>query len=176
MKQRNVAAVLVLTLITFGIYGLVWAVKTKNEMNKMGAQIPTAWLIIIPFASLWWMWKYSEGVEKVTGGKLSTVMCFVLWFLLGVIGMMIIQYEFNKTGSAPAVATGDPNAPSSMPPSPGPVNNEKPQTPAQQEMPPTSPPVPPVSNPPAPEIPPATPAPMPPAPAEQPPSNPTPGV
>jgi hypothetical protein len=157
MKQRNVAAVLVLTLITFGIYGLVWAVKTKNEMNKMGAQIPTAWLIIIPFASLWWMWKYSEGVEKVTGGKLSTVMCFVLWFLLGVIGMMIIQYEFNKTGSAPAVATGDPNAPSSMPPSPGPVNNEKPQTPA-------------------PEIPPATPAPMPPAPAEQPPSNPTPGV
>jgi hypothetical protein len=176
MKQRNVAAVLILTLFTFGIYGIVWSVKTKNEMNKLGAQIPTAWLIIIPFVNLWWMWKYSEGVEKVTGGKLSTVMCFVLWFLLGIIGQMIIQYEFNKMGSTPAVATGDPNAPSAMPPASGPVNNEMPQTPPQPEMPPAPGPVPPVSTPPTPEMPPTAPAAMPPAPAEQPPTNLTPGV
>jgi hypothetical protein len=42
MKQRNVAAVLFLSIITFGIYTIVWFVKTKNEMNKLGAQIPTA--------------------------------------------------------------------------------------------------------------------------------------
>jgi hypothetical protein len=43
MKQRNAASVLFLTLFTLGIYGIVWSVKTKNEMNKLGAQIPTAW-------------------------------------------------------------------------------------------------------------------------------------
>jgi hypothetical protein len=148
MKQRNIAAVLFLTLFTFGIYGIVWAVKTKNEMNKLGAQIPTAWLIIIPLVNIWWMWKYSEGVEKVTGGKLSTVMAFVLWFLLGIIGMMIIQYEFNKGGSA-APAVAGPAPASAMPPTDSQAPNVNPTPPTQPEIPTTSPP----TTPPAPEVP-----------------------
>jgi hypothetical protein len=48
MKRRSVAAVLILSIVTFGIYAIVWAVKTKEEMNALGAQIPTAWLLIIP--------------------------------------------------------------------------------------------------------------------------------
>ncbi|GAI30384.1 unnamed protein product, partial [marine sediment metagenome] len=35
-------------------------------MNAKGAQIPTAWLIIIPFVNIWWYWKFCEGVELVT--------------------------------------------------------------------------------------------------------------
>jgi carbon starvation protein CstA len=104
MKQRNVAAVLFLTLFTLGIYGIVWLVKTKNEMNKLGAQIPTAWLLIVPIANIWWTWKYSEGVEKVSGEKMSTVMSFILLYLLSVIGMMILQMEYNKIGAGGAVA------------------------------------------------------------------------
>jgi hypothetical protein len=152
MKQRNVAAVLFLTLFTLGIYGIIWSVKTKNEMNKLGAQIPTAWLIIIPVVNLWWMWKYSEGVEKITGGKLSAVMCFVVWWLLGIIGMMIIQYEFNKVGSTPAVVSGDPGAPTA----PVPATNDGPQAPSQPEIPATAPPVSPDPAPAAPELPPST--------------------
>ena len=33
MTQRSPALVVVLTIITFGIYALVWYVTTKNEMN-----------------------------------------------------------------------------------------------------------------------------------------------
>jgi hypothetical protein len=84
-----------LSLITFGIYGLVWYVKTKNEMNAKGAQIPTAWLIIIPIANIYWLWKYSEGVESVTSKEMSAGLAFVLIFLLGVIGMAIVQSKFN---------------------------------------------------------------------------------
>lgn len=111
MKQRSPIAVFFLSIITFGIYALVWAVKTKNEMNKLGAQIPTAWLIIIPFVSIWWVWKYSEGVEKVTNGKMSAVMAFVLQFLLSIIGMAIIQNEFNQVGSAAAGVGASPVTP-----------------------------------------------------------------
>jgi hypothetical protein len=96
MKKRNLIAVFVLSMVTFGIYPIVWAVKTKNEMNALGAQIPTAWLIIVPLVNIYWIWKYSEGVEHVTGGEMSTVIAFTLQFLLGVIGYMIIQNEFNK--------------------------------------------------------------------------------
>lgn len=46
-------AVLLLPLITFGIYQIVWYVKTKNEMNQLGATIPTAWLVIVPIVNIW---------------------------------------------------------------------------------------------------------------------------
>ena len=104
MKQRNVFAVLLLPLITFGIYAIVWSVKTKNEMNRLGANIPTAWLLIVPFVNLYWLWKYSEGVGHVTNEKLSGIVAFILQFFLGSIGNAIIQDQFNKVATAPVAA------------------------------------------------------------------------
>ncbi len=100
MTKRSVVAVILLTIITFGIYALVWMVKTKGEMVKAGADIPTSWLIIVPIASIYWTWKFAGGVEHVTRGKQSQVMAFILLFVLGVIGMAIIQSELNKVDGA----------------------------------------------------------------------------
>jgi len=96
MKNRSVAAVVIFSIITCGIYALYWQVATKDEMVARGADIPTGWLIIIPIANIYWIWKWSEGVEHVTRGKLSTAVSFILMFLLGVIGMAICQSYFNK--------------------------------------------------------------------------------
>jgi hypothetical protein len=96
MTKRSVAAVIILTIITFGIYAIVWFVKTKNEMVKQGADIPTAWLLIVPIASIYWMWKWAGGVEHVTQGKSTQVISFILVFVLGLIGMAIVQDGFNK--------------------------------------------------------------------------------
>lgn len=108
MKQRNPIVVILLSFITLGIYSIVWEVKTKNEMNKLGSSIPTAWLIIVPIVSIWWLWKYSQGVEKTTNGDTSGVLAFVLLFLLGLIGIAIVQYEFNKVDDQPMAATPQP--------------------------------------------------------------------
>jgi hypothetical protein len=130
MKHRGPLAVLFLSIITFGIYSIVWQVKTKNEMNRLGATIPTAWLIIVPFVNWWWLWKYSEGVELATKKEMSTVVSFILLFVLGAIGMAIIQNEFNKILSnqmqgvtgvpTPPTAAAPPAAPTppAIPPAP----------------------------------------------------------
>jgi hypothetical protein len=96
MKNHNPILVIFLALITFGIYGLVWFVMTKDEMNTKGATIPTAWLIIIPLVNYYWLWKFCEGIEHVTKKGMSTAIAFILVFLLGLIGMAIIQSELNK--------------------------------------------------------------------------------
>jgi hypothetical protein len=99
VTKRSPGTVLILTIITLGIYGLVWFVKTKNEMVSAGADIPTAWLLIVPIANLYWMWKFSAGVEHVTGGKMSGVMAFICILLLNqifFIGTLVIQSELNK--------------------------------------------------------------------------------
>ncbi len=96
LTKRDPIMVLIFTIITFGIYGIYWYVMTKLEMNESGADIPTAWLIILPIISIWWMWKFSEGVEQVTDGQMSGPIAFLLLFLLPGIGAAIIQSSLNK--------------------------------------------------------------------------------
>ena len=96
MTKKNPLAVLILPFVTFGIYSLVWIVQAKGEMVAKGAEIPTSWLIIVPFVSLWYFWRWSEGVEKVTMNEMSGIGAFLLMLLLGPIGHMIIQSKFNK--------------------------------------------------------------------------------
>lgn len=126
MKKRSPAAVLLLPFVTFGIYSWYWAVKTKGEMNKLGEQIPTAWIWLIPLVgSIWWYWKYSEGVEHVTKGKMEKIIAFILLMLLGMIGQAIIQDTFNNLGAAevadntqPTPAQPEPTAPVAPTPPP----------------------------------------------------------
>jgi len=101
MERRSVLAVLILSFITFGIYQLYWFFVTKCEMNDRGADIPTFILFFIPFANIWWFWKYSEGVARVTRGSLETVVSFLLLLLLGFIGVAIVQATFNDSAQHP---------------------------------------------------------------------------
>jgi len=96
MQNRNPIVVALLAIVTLGIYAIYWLVKTKGEMVEKGAEIPTAWLLIVPIANIYWLWKYCEGVEKVTNGKLSGVVAFLVFFVLSIIGMAIIQNTFNS--------------------------------------------------------------------------------
>jgi hypothetical protein len=98
MTKRNPFVVFLLVLLTCGIYGIVWYVKTKGEMVKLGAEIPTAWLLIVPIANLYWLWKWSKGVEKVCG--FSGIGAFLLCWFLGAIGMVIVQSQLNKAATA----------------------------------------------------------------------------
>ena len=108
MRTRSVPLVVVFTWITLGIYALYWMVSTKNEMNQRGAQIPTAWLLIIPFVNIWWLWKYSEGVELVTQKQMTTPIAFIMMFVvngfIAGIGSAILQNSYNAVGeTAPQV-------------------------------------------------------------------------
>ena len=96
MTKKSPVAVLLLPFVTFGIYAIVWIVKAKGEMVAKGADIPTSWLLIIPFVNIWYLWKWSKGVEKVTNKGMGAAAAFLLMLFLGPIGYMIIQSSFNK--------------------------------------------------------------------------------
>lgn len=101
MKQRNPGLVLMLSMFTFGIYALVWLVKSKEEMNTLGAQIPTAWLMLIPVVGgPLFLWKFSKGVEQVTGGSMGAGLTFALFLFLGPVGFVLTQINFNKLGQS----------------------------------------------------------------------------
>jgi hypothetical protein len=96
MQQRSVVGVILLSLVTFGIYPIIWHVKTKNEMNAAGADIPTAWMLIVPFVNLYWLWKWCGGIEHITREKMTAPVAFLLHVMLPLIGMAILQDTMNK--------------------------------------------------------------------------------
>jgi hypothetical protein len=106
MKRRSPAAPLLLPFVTFGIYTLVWFVKTKNEINLVAtSRIPTAWLLILPIVSIWWEWKFAVGVEEATNGGLGRHAAFWILFLLGPLGALFVQIALNAAIDSPASPT-----------------------------------------------------------------------
>jgi ABC-type transport system involved in cytochrome c biogenesis permease subunit len=96
VKERNRFLVYLFSLITFGIYLLYWVVSTKNEMNRLGAKIPTAWLIIIPIANLYFAYKYCEGFSEKVKKDNNTVLWFILTIIIGIVMPAIVQSELNR--------------------------------------------------------------------------------
>ena len=100
MKKRGVVGVLILFCITFGIYPLVYFYKTKEEMNTLGAGIPSYILVFIPIVNFFWIWKWCCGVEKVTNNAMGGALAFVLLLALGPIGIAVVQSKLNTVATA----------------------------------------------------------------------------
>jgi len=94
-KERNILLVYILSFVTFGIYFLYWLYKTKNELNELGANIPSFILYFIPIANIYWLYKYTEGWAYVTK-KDNAVIYFILFLLVGIIMPYLVQRGLNQ--------------------------------------------------------------------------------
>ena len=103
IKRRNPVMVPILSVITLGIYGLVWFYSTSDELiryNKMNAN-PFAWLILalIPLANLIAIWSHAQAVAQMTregnGKGINGTVMFLLWFV-PFAGIIVSQLELNK--------------------------------------------------------------------------------
>lgn len=96
IKHRNPVAIIVLSIITLGIYAIYWTVKTKEEMNSLGASIPTAWLIIVPLANIYFAYRYMEGFSVYVKKDNHPILWFFFHLIIAPIAMIFIQIELNK--------------------------------------------------------------------------------
>jgi hypothetical protein len=78
MKRQSPKEVFFLNLITLGIYEYFWLVDRKRSLCRLGADIPTGWLLIIPIANLVWQWEFAKAVEWYTQKDLSRLQTFFL--------------------------------------------------------------------------------------------------
>ncbi len=108
MKQRSVAAVVILTIITFGIYGVYWAHVTCRDLQT------TTKVTKIPFVVITLLVLFSSGAggallgydsnETVNALKeqrgLQKTDNMILWVVFGaflpVVTMALIQHEVNQ--------------------------------------------------------------------------------
>ena len=97
IQERNVVLVYVLGFITLGIYFLYWIIQTKREINeKFGASIPTCWLLIIPIANIYWMYKYAEAYSIYVLKDDNKILWALLFIFVSIIVPALVQIELNK--------------------------------------------------------------------------------
>ncbi|PVU71690.1 hypothetical protein DDW05_00100 [Candidatus Nanobsidianus stetteri] len=95
LKERNILLVYILSFITLGIYYLYWLYKTKNELNELGANIPSFILYFIPIVNIYWLYRYTEGWAHVTK-KDNAILYFILFLLVGIIKPYLVQRDLNE--------------------------------------------------------------------------------
>ena len=97
LTHRNIWQMIFLTIITCGLYTIYWLVATKLELNKSGATIPSAWLIIIPLVNIYFLYEFAQGYCKIIfGDDTQSVAYFALILLTLPIGAIIFQSQINK--------------------------------------------------------------------------------
>lgn len=114
-KIRNPLGVIGLTLITLGIYGIVWYYKLNKELAAVGrsknsnecgdnpmtsvlAVTIGAFVIVPAFLSLWNTWKRLGAAQRLTGAtpSISAALGFVLMIFLGPVGTYFMQKDMNE--------------------------------------------------------------------------------
>lgn len=96
IKERNLAVVYLLTFCTFGVYFLYWVVSTKRDINSRGGDIPTTWICLIPFAGIYYWYKYTDSFATHVKKDGNGIMYFLLALFLGIVMPAIVQSELNK--------------------------------------------------------------------------------
>ena len=106
VAPRSIALSVILTIVTFGIYGLFWMYHLNNEINEL-AQDPTApggglvlFLFIITFGiyGLYWYYKMGEKCDYITQSNGSSNVIFLILgiFGLGIVSVALMQDSVNK--------------------------------------------------------------------------------
>ena len=113
-KIRNPLAIIGLTLITLGMYGIFWYYYLNKELAEMGKARNTdelgtspgtsvlavtlgAFILVPPFVSVYRTWDRKYKAEAATGQVgMEAGLGFLLMILIGPIGMYILQSNLNK--------------------------------------------------------------------------------
>lgn len=105
MKKRNLIAVFLLAIFTFGIYPIVWLVKTRREINERSqtGKIASVWqlfgpvfafaIVMILFAIVIAMGNdgsSGEGLNIFSNNPVFNISAFVLLALAGLVAIAMI--------------------------------------------------------------------------------------
>lgn len=100
VKKRNIWFVIIVGIITLGIYWVYWFYSTSKEiieLNKIKSN-PLLWTIglFIPIVNLYVLYRYSVEAEKMMKEKTGWLVLLIVWIVFLPIAQYLVQKELNK--------------------------------------------------------------------------------
>ena len=104
VTQRNIALCIILSIVTCGIYGLIWLVFLTDDTNTVCGQPGTSGGMVILLTivtcgiySLYWAYKQGEKLDEAKQAKgLPSGNSGILYLLLSIFGLGIIGYALMQ--------------------------------------------------------------------------------
>ena len=120
IQQKNIALCIILSIVTSGIYGLIWFIKLTDDTNMVAPPSPDgkpytsggiALLLMIVTCNIYGLyWAYKQG-EKLDNAKAARglpaanqgVIYLVLELVgLGIVAWALMQNQINEMAPPPA--------------------------------------------------------------------------
>lgn len=101
IQNKNVFLVYLFAFLSCGIYSTIWTIQSKRDMNALGANIPTSWLMLVPFANIYFLYKYCEGFSNEVKKDNSPILWFAVSIFAGPLLPFFVQSELNKNTTVP---------------------------------------------------------------------------
>ncbi|MFF2481059.1 DUF4234 domain-containing protein [Paenibacillus sp. NPDC058071] len=113
VSQRSIALAIVLSLITFGIYGIYWFIVLTNEVGRLSGDREFTggkhFLLTLITCGIWgFIWAYQIG-QRVAGAQYNrgmrvndnSVLYLILQFFgLGIVTYALVQSDVNNMADA----------------------------------------------------------------------------
>lgn len=109
VKNRNIVMCIILSIITCGIYGIIWMINMANDLNTVSKEQDTSGGMVFVFSlitcgiyGLFWIYKAGRKLDiaATTHGypaKNQSVLFLILSIVgLGIIPYCLIQNELNS--------------------------------------------------------------------------------
>ena len=113
MRERNIVTCIILSLVTCGIYGIVWfinltddAARANNNPNFSGGTAFLLTLVTCGIYSIYWSYKmgkeiYNAKISKGMPASDQSILYLILsLFGLGIVNYCLMQNELNEMAKA----------------------------------------------------------------------------
>jgi hypothetical protein len=99
--KRNIVTAIIFSILTCGIYTLVWTVSLNNEVQRMNGEpedgISVLLLSILTCGIYYLIWNYRMGqrIERAGGRNEGVIYLLLAVFQLGLVSLALMQTAYN---------------------------------------------------------------------------------
>lgn len=104
VNQKNIAVCIILSIVTCGIYGIIWFISLTDDANTVSGKPGTSGgiafllsLVTCGIYGLYWSYKQGEKLDEAKNAKgIPSSNSGILYLLLSFFGLGIIAYALMQ--------------------------------------------------------------------------------
>ena len=100
VKEKNIATCVILSLVTCGIYGIIWFVALQDDVNTLTGDFKTSGgmaflltLVTCGIYGIWWMYNQGSRIDSIKESRgIPAGNNGILYLILSILGLGIVSY------------------------------------------------------------------------------------
>lgn len=100
VQQKNIVTCIILSIVTCGIYGIIWFININDDLNTLTGDYKTSGgmaflltLVTCGIYGLYWMYNQGQKIDSVKASRgIPSSNSGILYLILSLLGLGIVSY------------------------------------------------------------------------------------